>query len=148
MNKRWIVLDGPVDAVWIENLNTVLDDNKKLCLSSGEIIKLTPAMTMMFEVEDLLEASPATVSRCGMVYMEPERLGWKTFLDPWLKVVPDTLAKNGRNQVYEALFDWGLGRVMDFVFDEEAGLDTIIPVTKEWVVKCFLKLFFSLLMGE
>ena len=49
---------------------------------------------MMFEVEDLSVASPATVSRCGMVYMEPVSLGLTPYFDSWLNTLPEKVAAN------------------------------------------------------
>ena len=90
LDQRWMILDGPVDTLWIESMNTVLDDNKVLTLLSGDRISLPPQVGLVFEVEDLSVASPATVSRAGMVYIDGSDLGWRPYIDSWIGKIKDT----------------------------------------------------------
>ena len=111
-DRKWLLFDGPVDAIWIENMNTVLDDNKKLCLMSGEIIKMTESMTMMFETEDLEQASPATVSRLGIVFTEAKNIGWHVLRNIWIDGLSGRFAafsspKSNELKLHlSGLFDW------------------------------------------
>ncbi|CAD7947894.1 unnamed protein product [Amoebophrya sp. A25] len=84
--RRYIMYDGDVDALWIENMNSVMDDNKLLTLPNGERIRLENHCAMLFEVYDLQYASPATVSRCGMVYVDDRNLGNGPYYDRWVRL--------------------------------------------------------------
>ena len=112
-SKKWCCFDGPIDALWIESMNTVLDDNKTLCLVSGERIKLPDTLSMIFEVNDLSVASPATVSRCGMVYMEEVHLPWKAVVKSWVQKVNAKFANQGT--LFEKLFTTVVEPAIDFV---------------------------------
>uniref|UniRef100_A0A2K6F430 Dynein axonemal heavy chain 14 n=1 Tax=Propithecus coquereli TaxID=379532 RepID=A0A2K6F430_PROCO len=92
---QWIILDGPVDTFWVENLNSVLDDTRTLCLANSERIALTNKIRVIFEVDSLSQASPATVSRCAMVYMDPVDLGWEPYAKSWLLKTSKIISQSG-----------------------------------------------------
>ncbi|XP_068610937.1 dynein axonemal heavy chain 10 [Brachionichthys hirsutus] len=128
--RRYILFDGDVDALWVENMNSVMDDNKLLTLANGERIRLQGHCAMLFEVGDLLYASPATVSRCGMVFVDPKNLGYAPYWQRWATSRPVEEQKE-LNNLFEKYVPKAIDMILEGIVDGQQGqkLKTIVPVT-------------------
>ncbi|KAM5165262.1 dynein axonemal heavy chain 14 [Mantella aurantiaca] len=138
----WIILDGPVDTVWVENLNTVLDDTRTLCLANSERIRLPQGMRMIFEVDSLSQASPATVSRCAMVYMDPVDLGWEPFVRTWETRISAKLPAKGV-QYLNTLFTLSVDKGIKFIRRHKSNLpfpvqDTVLVMNLCKILDAFV----------
>lgn len=129
--QHYIVFDGDVDAEWVENMNSVMDDNKLLTLPNGERIRLQDHCKLLFEVYDLQYASPATISRCGMVYVDTSSIGVDPYIWRWCNSRQEEEA-----EVLRSLFTKYTRPCLDYVltgYDGEtfqAALRTCIPRTE------------------
>eukprot|EP01132_Coremiostelium_polycephalum_P002127 gene2127-2619_t len=85
--RHFIIFDGDVDPEWVENLNSLLDDNKLLTLPNGERLALPNNVRIMFEVQDLKYATLATISRCGMVWFSEETLTTQMIFENYLSTI-------------------------------------------------------------
>lgn len=129
--RKYIVFDGDVDAVWVENMNSVMDDNRLLTLPNGERIRLQKHAAMLFEVGDLQYASPATVSRCGMVYMDPKNLGYYPFFQKWSNARPTKAETDMLMKYFKKYVPMAIDLVMEGTFEGFSGdpLRRVIPIT-------------------
>ncbi|KAL7445854.1 hypothetical protein ACHAXM_010428 [Skeletonema potamos] len=98
---KWVVLDGDIDAVWIESMNTVMDDNKVLTLVSNERVPLSPSMRMVFEINSLKNATPATVSRAGILYINEVDVGWRPLVETWVQGRENSTERNNLPSLFD-----------------------------------------------
>ncbi|KAF8280778.1 dynein heavy chain, cytosolic [Trypanosoma cruzi] len=105
--QHWIVFDGDVDPHWVENLNSLLDDNKIYTLPNGERLSLPPSVRIVFEVQDLRYATPATVSRCGMIWFNRGTVPISSVLSRHFNVFyrAPLIDKHGKKQIASVAYD-------------------------------------------
>uniref|UniRef100_A0A4X2LFE0 Dynein axonemal heavy chain 17 n=1 Tax=Vombatus ursinus TaxID=29139 RepID=A0A4X2LFE0_VOMUR len=138
---KWILLDGDIDPMWIESLNTVMDDNKVLTLASNERISLNPTMRLLFEVNHLRTATPATVSRAGILYINPTDLGWNPPVSSWI----DKRDIQSERANLTILFDKYLPPCLDVL---RTRFKKILPIPEQSLVQTLCYLLECLLTKE
>uniref|UniRef100_A0A8C5TKR5 Dynein axonemal heavy chain 17 n=1 Tax=Malurus cyaneus samueli TaxID=2593467 RepID=A0A8C5TKR5_9PASS len=138
---KWMVLDGDIDPMWIESLNTVMDDNKVLTLASNERIPLTPTMRLLFEISHLRTATPATVSRAGILYINASDLGWNAPVSSWI----DRREVQAERANLTILFDKYLPVCLDTL---RIRFKKIIPIPEQSMVQMLCYLLECLLTEE
>ena len=109
-------------------MNSVLDDSKLLCLDNGVRMKLPDTVHMLFEVADLAVASPATVSRCGMVFMDEMQLGWAPVIYTWSETKMITLLGVRGREYIRNLFEEKLKLGIDWLKTNGGQLIDSCPI--------------------
>ncbi|XP_066582837.1 dynein axonemal heavy chain 10 [Prorops nasuta] len=129
--SSYIVFDGDVDALWIENMNSLMDDNKLLTLANQERIKLRDNCKLLFEVGDLRYASPATVSRAGMVYVDLSTLGYQAYMDRWIESREHKNDESLLNDLCTKYVHGAIQLIQEGIFGSRytSPLKTVVPQT-------------------
>ena len=122
--KTWIVCDGDVDPEWIESLNSVLDDNHLLTMPNGERIAFGDNVNFLFETHDLSFASPATVSRMGMIFLNDDDVDVQRLITRWLNVQDEKFRMNLSAWIDDMFF-----RALEYVLAQDMIVDTTMVGT-------------------
>lgn len=145
--RKWIHLDGGIDSGWVENLNSILDDNRKMSLPSGESIMLSQHTSILLESDTVEHATPATISRCALLYLEQDVCVRPKYLfNAWLRGLPPNLLQDGAGQDIENLSNFLLSIAFE-VYDLAKQRGHLLTCYSDHysLVWTFLKILDSLL---
>ena len=142
-NPKWLVLDGDLDANWIESMNSVMDDNKILTLASNERIPLKKHMRMLFEIRDLRFATPATVSRAGILFIsDSSGYQWRAYYKAWIN---NRSYDEKTKEDLHKLFERYTPKTLSYL---RKSCKFLIPIVEINLVVSLCNMLESLLVGE
>ncbi|XP_068982290.1 dynein axonemal heavy chain 7-like isoform X4 [Bombus flavifrons] len=111
-DRRWIIFDGLLNSVWIENLYAVLDINGMLYLSSDEKMNMTNFISIIFETINMEDISPAILSTCGIIYIESNSIDWRPYVKTYFS--KHNIYDEHKKILYQ-LFDWIIEPCLQFI---------------------------------
>ncbi|KAF8367390.1 dhc-1 [Pristionchus pacificus] len=134
--RQWVIFDGDVDPEWVENLNSVLDDNKLLTLPNGERLAIPPNVRIIFEVADLKYATLATVSRCGMVWFSEEVVTTEMLLTGYLNRLRCLSVENEALTALDATPSRAMAiqRMAASALSQHLSIDGLVALTLEYAL--------------
>ncbi|CAB3363479.1 Hypothetical predicted protein [Cloeon dipterum] len=145
MENKWIVLDGPIDSKWADNLNSALDETGKLCLTSGEMIRTSPYLKIVMECDDLKFFSPSLISRCSVINFESRLGSWQNLKEPFAKIdLKNRLSMDEQYELIVELIDWLLPPLIVLTLT----LESMLAATDLILFNCFKKLYLGMLGEE
>ncbi|XP_059479374.1 dynein axonemal heavy chain 3-like [Neocloeon triangulifer] len=143
--NKWIILDGPLESFWSDNLNSALDETKKLCLTSGEMIRNSPYLKLVVECDDLASCSPSLISRCAVVHFEARQGSWHNLKEPFVKSdLRQRLCMDEQFELIAELIDWLLPPLITLTL----SLESMLLPTDLILFNCFKKLYMGMLGEE
>jgi len=141
-DPKWMILDGDLDANWIESMNSVMDDNRMLTLASNERIPLKSNMRLVFEIRDLDYATPATVSRAGILYIsDDDGSQWRSLIASWVQKLPSAVGEAAR-EALGGLFELYCAPTLHHI---KKSLKTLVSIPEITMVQSVLNMLGCLL---
>jgi len=133
--------------MWVENLNSILDDNRKMNLPNGETIKMSDGMCLLLETDSLVNVTPATISRCGLVFLSRTEINKsKQVFNQYLLRLPPNLSESIKD--IENQTNYLMPEALD-VFNNEKKRGNLLlsGIDEHWLVQNYVKLLDSFFQG-